>query len=146
MNERRPGVELSAEHEALPAVQLVRALGSKAWERAAALVSDDLVYEIVLSKEVIRGKADWLEFNRTYPGDWEMPIDEVVHEGSTKVVRLRFISETQYDHAIIFFETRDGLVIRQSDWWPESYAPPDWRSGQYDAGIAKSGTNRSNLR
>lgn len=138
--------DISAEHEALPAVQLVRALGEKAWDRAAELVADDLVYDIVLSNEVIHGKAAWLEFNRSYPGEWEMPIDQVIHEGTATVVRLRFISETQYDHAIIFFETEDGLVTRQSDWWPEFYAPPTWRTGKYGPAAPDSEPELADLR
>lgn len=122
---------VSPEHELLPAVRLVRAIGIKNWDEAARLVAEDFYYETVLSREEIFGKEAYLEFNRTFPGDWTMPIDQVVHEGNTTVIRLRFIAGNAIDHAIMFFESRDGVVTKQSDWWPEFYDPPAWRGDKY---------------
>jgi hypothetical protein len=123
--------ELSQEQESLPAVRLVRAIGRKDWPAAEALIPDDFYYETVLSDEEIFGKAAYMEFNQTFPGDWSMPIDQVVHEGTSTVIRLRFIVGDVVDHAIMFFESENGIVIRQSDWWPEFYDPPAWRAGKY---------------
>ncbi|CAN5535687.1 hypothetical protein BH09CHL1_BH09CHL1_10150 [soil metagenome] len=123
--------ELSQEHESLPAVRLVRAIGKKDWATAEALIPDDFYYETVLSNEEIIGKAAYMEFNQTFPGDWSMPIDQVVHEGNSTVIRLRFIVGDAVDHAIMFFESENGIVTKQSDWWPEFYAPPAWRAGKY---------------
>ena len=123
--------ELSAEHEALPAVRLVRAIGMKDWGAVERLIAPDFSYEIVLSREEIFGREVYLEFNRTFPGDWTMPIDQVVHEGNTTVIRLRFIVGEAVDHAIMFFESENGLVTKQSDWWPEFYDPPAWRGDRY---------------
>jgi hypothetical protein len=123
--------ELSREHESLPAVRLVRAIGKKDWATAESLIPDDFSYEAVLSNEEIVGKAAYMEFNRTFPGDWSMPIDQVVHEGTSTVIRLRFIVGDVVDHAIMFFESENGIVTRQSDWWPEFYDPPAWRAGKY---------------
>jgi hypothetical protein len=119
------------EQESLPAVKLVRAIGRKDWPTVEALIADDFFYEAVLSDEEIRGKQAYLEFNREFPGDWWMPVDEVVHQGTTTVIRLRFIVGKVVDRAIIFFETDGEVVTRQSDWWPNPYEPPAWRGNRY---------------
>lgn len=122
---------ISEAHEELPAVRLVRAVGAKNWDEVERLVADDFYYEAVLSNEEIVGKAGYMEFNQTFPGDWTMPIDQVVHEGNTTVIRLRFIVDEVVDHAIMFFESENGIVTKQSDWWPEFYDPPAWRAGRH---------------
>jgi hypothetical protein len=124
---------VSSEHEALPAVRLVRAIAIKDWGVAESLLAPEFSYDMVLSREAISGREAYLEFNRTFPGNWTMPIDQVVHEGNVTVIRLRFIVGDAVDHAIMFFESADGLVTRQSDWWPEFYEPPSWRGDRYRA-------------
>jgi hypothetical protein len=120
-------------HELAP-VRLIDAFNRRAWEAVGRLVTPDIVYEIVLSREVVRGRDAFVAFNRDYPGDWRITIDQVVADGDQVVLRLSFRVGEQVEPAIIFFELRDGLISRQSDWWPEYYDPPAWRGDRFQGG------------
>jgi hypothetical protein len=125
---------MDARYQELAPVQLIDAFNRRDWEAVGRLVTPDIVYEIVLSREVIRGRGEFVAFNRGYPGDWRITIDQVIAEGEQVVLRLTFQTGEQVAPAIIFFELRDGLIARQSDWWPEYYDPPAWRGERFQGG------------
>ncbi|MEU0151371.1 nuclear transport factor 2 family protein [Micromonospora fulviviridis] len=42
------------------------------WPGLAGLLTDDVVYEMPQTRERIRGKHAFLQFNVEYPGDWHL--------------------------------------------------------------------------
>jgi hypothetical protein len=44
------------------------------WDAFAALLERDLVYEVPQTRERIRGADGYLDFFRTWPGDWRVRI------------------------------------------------------------------------
>ena len=124
-------MSLDERHRDLAPVRLIDAFNRRDWDTVVQLVAPDIVYEIILSRETVRGRDEFVAFNRDYPGDWWIDIDQVVAEGDRVVIRLSFRVDSQVEPAIIFFELRDGLIARQSDWWPEYYEPPAWRGERY---------------
>ena len=50
----------------------VTTLEARDWDAWEALMSPDVVYEIPQSRERIRGRAAYREFNETFPGDWHL--------------------------------------------------------------------------
>ncbi|WP_233601058.1 MULTISPECIES: nuclear transport factor 2 family protein [Micromonospora] len=47
----------------------------------AALLTDDVVYEMPQTRERIRGRDAFLRFNVEYPGDWHLRARRVVADG-----------------------------------------------------------------
>jgi hypothetical protein len=124
-------VILDARHRDLPPVLLMEAMNRRDWETAGQLLAPDDVFELALSRERIVGRDAYIDFNRGYPGDWHIAIDQVVAEGDSVVLRLTVTIGDQAEIAIAFFELRDGLISRETDYWPEYYDPPEWRGERY---------------
>jgi SnoaL-like domain len=87
----------------------------------AAILHPDVVYELPQTRERVRGREAYLDFNITFPGDWTIQVSRVTADdvrGAAEIV-LRVMMP-----AVVFFEFTDGLVARVTDYWPESYEPP----------------------
>lgn len=125
---------VDAKHRNLAPVRLMEAMNRREWETVREWLAPDVVFELALSRERIEGRDAYIEFNRGYPGDWMIAIDQVVAEGDTVVLRLTVTIGEQADIAIAFFELRDGLITRETDYWPEYYDPPAWRGERYRIG------------
>lgn len=117
--------------QALAPVRLFEAMNRRDWDAVAQLLAPDVILELALSREVIRGRDAFIAFNREYPGDWHIVIDQVVADGDAVVLRLTVTIGEQTDIAIAFFDLRNGLIARETDYWPELYEPPAWRGDRY---------------
>lgn len=122
---------VQGDHMNLAPVRLMEAMNRRDWEAVAGLLQPDVVFELALSREFIRGREAYIAFNRGYPGEWHIAIDQVVADGDAVVLRLTVTIGEQADIAIAFFELRDGLIARETDYWPEYHNPPDWRGDRY---------------
>jgi ketosteroid isomerase-like protein len=99
-------------------------LNARGWTGFAAVLHSDVVYELPQTRERVRGREAYLEFNITFPGDWTIEVLRVIADdvrGAAEIV-LRVDSQTM--PALVFFEFTDGLIVRVTDYWPESYEPP----------------------
>jgi ketosteroid isomerase-like protein len=101
-----------------------RAANARDWEAFAALHAEDVVYEVPQTRERVRGRANYVEFNRSWPGAWVAEVQRVVAEGEHAVSWIHFLVDGQTMTGICFFDFKDGLVSRITDWWPEPYEPP----------------------
>lgn len=104
--------------------QFVTSLEARDWTTWSALLHPDVVYEIPQTRERIRGRDRYLEFNREYPGDWHIRPKTVIAEEDRGVVWFEWHLDGAVDDAVAFFELADGLVTTVTDFWPEPYAPP----------------------
>jgi ketosteroid isomerase-like protein len=99
------------------------------WSAFGELLAPDVVYELPQTRERIRGRATYVEFNATYPGDWHLEIVRVTgddrHAASWTVFR---VDGTEPQPALCFFDLDDaGLITHISDFWPVPYDPPPGR-------------------
>ena len=112
-------------------VELVRrfvaCLDARDWETWAGLLSPDVVYEIPQTRECIRGRDRYLAFNQSYPGDWHLRAKLVLADDSHGVVWFDWTVGEDGADGVAFFEFDAGLISRVTDFWPESYDPPDHR-------------------
>ena len=100
-------------------------LEAREWESWAALLAEDVVYEMPQTRERITGRAAYLEFNRTYPGDWHLTPKVVIGDPERSVAWFAFTHGEDAGEAQAFFEVGpDGLITRVTDFWPEPYDPP----------------------
>ena len=94
------------------------------WQAFGTLLHEDIVYEIPQTRERIRGRAAYIDFNTTYPGDWTLQIVRLVADQHQAVSQIAFRVNGEEQVGISFFEFRDGLIYRIVDFWPVSYEPP----------------------
>jgi ketosteroid isomerase-like protein len=81
-------------------------LNARDWTGFAAILHPDVVYKLPQTRERVRGREAYLDFNITFPGDWIIQVSRVTA-----------------DDVLVFFEFADGLIARVTDYWPESYEP-----------------------
>ncbi|WP_345151727.1 nuclear transport factor 2 family protein [Nonomuraea rubra] len=98
------------------------------WEAFAALLAEDVVYEMPQTRERIRGKQLFLRFNMEYPGDWHLKVRRIVADGRHAAAWLDTRVGDERQDACVWFEfSDDGLIRRVTDFWPEPYDPPAGR-------------------
>ena len=106
--------------------RFVATLEARDWGAWEALLSADVVYELPQSRERIRGRAAYREFNVTYPGDWHLTPKVVIGDDERAVVWFGWrVGDGESGDGQVFLEFgADGLITRVTDFWPEPYDPP----------------------
>jgi ketosteroid isomerase-like protein len=94
------------------------------WKAFGELLHEQVLYEIPQTLERVRGRAAYVEFNATYPGDWTLEVESIIANERQAVSRVSFEVDGEFETGITFFEFRDGLISRITDYWPVPYAPP----------------------
>lgn len=100
------------------------AANARDWDAFAQLIHPDIVYEVPQTRERVHGRHNYVEFNRTYPGEWQARLASLVADEQQAVSKVAFHVDGSECVGISFFEFRDGLVSRIVDYWPEPYDPP----------------------
>ena len=96
--------------------------------RVAALLTDDVVYEMPQTRERIRGKDAFLRFNTEYPGDWHLRVRRVVADSRVAALWLDVRVGVEQQDACVWLEVSEhGLISQVVDYWPEPYDPPPGR-------------------
>lgn len=97
------------------------------WTTFAALLHPDVVYEIPQTRERIRGRDRYVQFNAEFPGDWHVEPRVVLADEHNGSLLFQWTSGGDAMLAIAFFEIAEGLIARITDFWPEPYEPPPGR-------------------
>jgi hypothetical protein len=104
-------------------------LEQRDWDGLAALLADDLVYEMPQTRERVRGSSAYVRFNAEYPGDWHLSIRRVVADEGMAAVWLDVRTGDQHQDACIWIDVSEhGVIERITDHWPDSYEPPPGRA------------------
>ena len=104
----------------------VTTLDARDWDAWSALMSPDVVYEVPQTRERIRGRDAYLEFNATFPGDWSLTPKVVIGDADRAVVWFEWSVDGPTADAQVFFEfDAAGLIAKVTDFWPEPYDPPE---------------------
>ena len=102
----------------------VTALNARDWTAFGDLLHEDVLYEVPQTRERVRGREAYLDFNQTFPGDWTLQAVRVIADAERGCAEINFRVSNQVMPAIAFFEFKDGLIARITDYWPDSYEPP----------------------
>jgi ketosteroid isomerase-like protein len=96
------------------------------WPGVSDLLAEDFVLEWPHDRVRIRGRANFVEFNRTYPEGWSIEVLRIVGEGSTAVSEVRVPHPTVGPHyALSFFEVDFGRITSGREYWVrEAYEEP----------------------
>lgn len=101
-----------------------RALDARDWEALAETLAEDVVYELPQTRERVRGRAAYLDFNATFPGDWHLRPLRLVVDASGAAGKFEFLDGDLRLTAITFFDVAGGAIERLEEYWPEPYDPP----------------------
>ena len=108
--------------------RFIATLDARDWDGWTSTMHADVVYEIPQSRERIRGRDRYLQFNREYPGEWHVRPKVVIADAEHGVVWFGWrVGDSGEDDGMAFFAFRDGLISTVTDFWPEPYEPPAGR-------------------
>ncbi len=100
------------------------ALEARDWAALAATLAEDVVYELPQTRERVRGRDAYLDFNATFPGDWHIRPQRLVAGAAGAVGKILLQDGEERLTAITFFEVAEGRIVRLEEYWPEPYEPP----------------------
>ncbi len=96
---------------------------------AGRWLADDFECHWPQSSEVICGRDNFAAINTQYPakGLWRFDIVSLVYEGDTVVTDVLVTDGNVKARAITFHVVDNGLIKRQTEFWPDPFEPPAWR-------------------
>jgi ketosteroid isomerase-like protein len=98
------------------------------WDAFGDLLTEDIVYHLPQTGERIRGRPNYVQFNREYPGDWRVAVERAVGDGAHAATWTRFTVDGADQPGISFFDLdAQGRIVQVTDFWPEPYEPPPGR-------------------
>lgn len=110
------------------ATAYVDSLEQRDWHKLTTLLAEDVIYEMPQTRERIRGRSAFLQFNMEYPGDWRLRMRRVVADGRCAALWLDVRVDADRQDACVWLEVGgQGLIGRVTDYWPEPYEPPPGR-------------------
>jgi hypothetical protein len=110
------------------AAAYVDSLEQRDWARLTTLLAEDVVYEMPQTRERIRGRSAFLQFNIDYPGDWHLTPRRLLADGTHAAVWLDVRVGAERQEACVWLDmSESGAIHRITDYWPEPYEPPAGR-------------------
>jgi ketosteroid isomerase-like protein len=106
--------------------QLWARVQARDWDGVGELLAEDFVLEWPHDLVRLRGRANFVEFNRSYPEGWSIEVLRIVAEGATVVSEVRVPHPTVGPYyALSFYEVNRGLITSAREYWvPEAYDEP----------------------
>jgi len=105
------------------------AMATNDFRHAATWLHPAFEYFMPQSGEYLRGREAFAVVNELYPanGPWRFDVRSIMAEGDAAVSDVVVTAGTMIARAITFHTLRDGLILRQKEFWPDNYAAPAWR-------------------
>jgi ketosteroid isomerase-like protein len=93
------------------------------WNAVGRLLADDFVVEWPDARLRIRGRENFVEFNRTYPEGWTIEVLGIVSEGNTVVSEVRVPhSERGISYYVVSIMNVDGdRLTGGREYWLEEH-------------------------
>jgi ketosteroid isomerase-like protein len=87
------------------------------------LLHEKYVLEWPQTGEIIRGRE-----NFPAAGRWSFTVERLVADAGGVATEVTVTDGSRADRAVTFSEVRDGRILRQTEYWPDPYDPPEWRA------------------
>jgi ketosteroid isomerase-like protein len=92
------------------------------WDGLRDLLAEDFYVEWPDTRLRIRGRDNFVEFNRTYPEGWTIEVQEILAQGETVVSEVRVPHVEQGIYYVISIFTVDGdRLVRGREYWLEEH-------------------------
>ena len=106
--------------------QLWSRMQARDWPGVGELLAEDFVLDWPQDLVRLRGRDEFVEFNRSYPEGWSIEVLRIVAQGDTAVSEVRVPHPTVGPHyALSFFEVDAGRIASCREYWvKEAYEEP----------------------
>jgi len=80
------------------------------------------------TRELVKGRAGFAAYNSALPsaGPWRFDVKDVLDEDDRVVTNVAVSDGKLHARAITFHWTRNGLIHRQLEYWPDPNPSPEW--------------------
>ncbi len=94
------------------------------------LLHDDFVLDYPQSGERIVGREKNARLNTEYPsaGPWSFVVERMIAGDDTAVTDVHVRGAEMRARVISFFEVREGLIWRMTEYWPDPFEAPAERA------------------
>jgi len=105
------------------------AMQSNDFSKASNWLSPDFQGFWPQSGELTIGRDNFTAINTYYPahGSWLFEINNIVCEAETVVTDVSITDGIQKARAITFHTVENGLIVKQTEFWPDAMPAPEWR-------------------
>jgi hypothetical protein len=109
--------------------EFYRRMNTNDFHSAGQMLSDSCILEWPQSKERIRGRDNFVAVNNEYPayGRWLFTINRIVGNATEAVSDVSITDGTQVARAITSATVQEGKIVKQVEYWPDSYDAPENR-------------------
>jgi hypothetical protein len=109
------------------AAEFWRRIAARDWEGLGELLAEDFLVEWPNARLQIRGRTNFVGFNRTYPEGWSIEVLRILADGNTAVSEVRVPHpEIGPYYALSFLEVEAGQAKRAREYWlEERYDEPN---------------------
>lgn len=106
------------------------AMRTNDFEQASRWLSEDFEGYWPQSSELTTGRASFAAINSHYPasGQWRFELNAIVCEGNQVVTDVSITDGSQQARAITFHTVKDGLIAKQTEFWPDPMEAQVWRA------------------
>ncbi len=106
-----------------------KSMESNDFYRASERLSEDFECYWPQSSELIIGRANFAAINTNYPtkGTWRFRINSILCEGNSVVTDVDVTDGLISARALTFHTVENELIIRQTEFWPDTFEAPEWR-------------------
>lgn len=100
------------------------------WEAVGRLLHDDYTLDWPQSGERIRGRDHFVAVNAHYPaaGPWRFAIHRLVADDDSAASDVLVSAPGIAARVVSFFEPRNGLIWRMTEFWPDPFPAAPWRA------------------
>jgi ketosteroid isomerase-like protein len=105
--------------------EIWRRLQARDWDGLTELLAEDLVIDWPNTRQRIRGRDAYVEFNRAYPEGWTIEVVNVLVQGRIVVSEVRVPHSTlgRFD-LVSILEVDNGRVVGGREYWMDEVAEP----------------------
>lgn len=100
------------------------------YDEAAKLMAPEAVVQWCNTREIFRGRENFILANKKYPGArWRISIEKLlsVNDMIISVVKAQCSEPESSFYATSFFKLRNELISEIVEYWGENGEPPEWR-------------------
>jgi limonene-1,2-epoxide hydrolase len=110
--------------------QFWQTMNANDWVAVGALLHDDYLLTYTQSGERIRGRDNFCALNATYPaaGIWRFTVHRLIADETGAATDVTVTDGASTFRAVSFFEVRDALIWRMTEFWPEPFEVPAERA------------------
>lgn len=106
------------------------AMATNDFAHASQWLHPDFEYYMPQTGEYLKGRSAFAALNNAYPaeGIWRFEVRSIIADAERAVSDVAITDGVMTATAITFHVLKNDLILKQREYWPDSYPAPEWRA------------------